>query len=58
VIEGCAFVQIKPSNGSPLPARILVHDATNDLPLLKADQPTDKFVTVRAGVRLGDSHSA
>jgi S1-C subfamily serine protease len=58
VIEGCASVQIKPSNGPPLPARILARDTTNDLALLKADQPTDKFATVRTGVRLGEAVAA
>jgi S1-C subfamily serine protease len=58
VIEGCSSVQIKPSNGSPLPARVLARDTTNDLALLKADQPTDKFATVRAGVRLGEAVAA
>jgi S1-C subfamily serine protease len=58
VIESCTSVQVKPSNGSPLPARILARDTTNDLALLKADQPTDKFATVRAGVRLGEAVAA
>ncbi len=58
VIESCSSVQIKPSNGSPLPVRILARDTNNDLALLKTDQPTDKFATVRSGVRLGEAVAA
>ncbi|SCZ06271.1 S1C family serine protease [Microvirga guangxiensis] len=58
VIEGCTSVQIKPSNGSPLSARILAQDTTNDLALLKAERSSDKFATVRAGVRLGEAVAA
>jgi len=58
VIEGCASVQIKPSNGSPLPARILARDTNNDLALLKSDYTTDKVAAVRTGVRLGEAVAA
>lgn len=58
VIESCATVQIKPANGSPLPARILARDTTNDLALLKADHSAENVATVRAGVRLGEAVAA
>jgi len=58
VVEGCAAVQIKPSNGSPLPARILARDTNNDLALLKSDYTTDKVAAVRTGVRLGEAVAA
>ncbi|WP_134499488.1 S1C family serine protease [Microvirga pakistanensis] len=58
VVEGCANVQIKPADGSPLPARILERDTTNDLALLKVDHMTDKVAAVRAGVRLGEAVAA
>ncbi|MEZ0168002.1 S1C family serine protease [Microvirga sp. TS319] len=58
VIEGCTAIQIKPANGSPLPARVISRDTTNDLALLKLDYAPDTTASIRIGVRLGESVAA
>ena len=58
VIEGCTSVQIKPVDGSPVPARIMARDTANDLALLKADHAAAKVATIRPGVRLGETVAA
>jgi len=58
VVEACASIQVKPVDGSPIPAEIVARDTTNDLALLKTRYTADKVAKIRTGIRLGESVAA
>jgi S1-C subfamily serine protease len=54
VIEGCSAVKVRPSNGTPVQARILTRDTANDLALLETGLTAAKHASIRSNARLGE----
>ena len=54
VVEGCSNAQIVAGLSSPLMARVLARDTSNDLALLRGDAKPSSVAKLRAGVKVGE----
>jgi S1-C subfamily serine protease len=54
VVDGCSAVKVRPSDGPPVPGRVLARDTTNDLALLETGLTPGKHASIRSNARLGE----
>ncbi len=55
VVEGCKAPKITSGSASPVSARVLARDSSNDLALMKGDLKPIAFASLRAGVKIGEA---
>jgi S1-C subfamily serine protease len=58
VVKDCSFVQVTFGLAPKMAGRIMAHDATNDLALIKIEMHPTTFASLRSGVRLGEGVAA
>jgi len=55
VVEGCSAPKITSGLASPVSARVLARDTSNDLALIKSDLKPPAPASLRAGVKIGEA---
>ncbi len=55
VVEGCNAPRITPGLASPVSARVLARDSSNDLALIKGDFKPTSPASLRGGVKIGEA---
>jgi S1-C subfamily serine protease len=58
VVEDCTDIKVRMPDKNVVAAKVLAHDSTNDLALLKVDGPAPKAAPFRPDVKLGEPVAA